>query len=153
MYPFSTAAAGWEPRSPERPTNPLPQNNNIARTSAAAMKVRKVRSAAGRTADDTSLWADRPLDKNPITACELVSLRAEEQVWSLGFKTAKLSSGRLGRAGKSVMGNDSLLWAPSLLLVEIPSRYRSSQRMSIGSIQKCLGLSCKSDLGKVEQPS
>lgn len=78
MYPFSTAAAGWEPGSPERL---LSQNNSIRRTSAVAVKVRKVRSVVGYATDDTSSWADRSLDSDPIKECDLsVSLRGGEQM-------------------------------------------------------------------------
>lgn len=41
MHPFSTAAAGPLPRRPEKPANPLPQSNNVTRTSAVAERETK----------------------------------------------------------------------------------------------------------------
>lgn len=78
MYPFPQL---WLDESPGAQGGSCPQNNNITRTSAVAMKVRKVRSVVGCTTDDTSLWADRSLDSDPIKACDLsVSLGGGEQM-------------------------------------------------------------------------
>jgi len=51
--------------------NPFLRIKNITGTSAVAMKVRKVRSTAESTTDDTSLWIDKALDSNLIMACDL----------------------------------------------------------------------------------
>lgn len=78
MYPFPQL---WLDESPGAQGGSCPQNNNITRTSAVAMKVRKVRSVVGCTTDDTSPWADRSLDSDPIKACDLsVSLGGGEQM-------------------------------------------------------------------------
>lgn len=118
--------------SPGAQRGSLPQNNNITRTSAVAMKVRKVRSVVGCTTDDASLWADGSLDSDLMKAYDLtVSLGGGEQMWSLSFVITSLCSGLLCRAGKIVVGNDCLPVAYSSLLLNISNRYGSRSQQPV----------------------